>query len=477
MRAMTDLEGQLAAAEAATMAGDHAGAATIFTEMAAAFPGQLSFAQLAARSWHLVGARHRARAALLPAVEALTTGATPWPSPADTFALAAALIDAGAPAEARSCLEVVLRTLPNNPAALGALAAAHRGVGDLDAAWTLVQRALALEKRNPTHLLTAAQIRHSQGDLDDALRWLKKAENERPHHGPTRLQRALTRLLGGPTRQGWADFEHRGLPPLPAGAARWRGEPLEGRDLLIQAEQGIGDLFHFVRFAAVVAKRGAGRVIVEAPRSAVRLLRASGYEAVGAGEAPPVPLAVPVMSLPLVLESEGDCLTDRVPYLRTGEPTAPRADGPPRIGLVLRGNPDYLSTRLRDATDRSVSEQLSAITSINWVWMQQGEPPPPALAHIGAPALDGDWLDTARLLESLDALVTVDTGLAHLAGAMGKRVFVLLPFTPDWRWGRQGSTTPWYPSACLLRQPTPRNWGAVIEALAAQLAAEFGVSA
>lgn len=474
---MTDLEGQLAAAEAATTAGDHAGAATIFTELAAAFPGQLAFAQLAARSWQLMGARHRARAVLLPAAEALATGATPWPPPAETFALAAALIDAGAPAEARPCLEVVLRALPNNPAALGALAAAHRGVGDLDAAWTLVQRAVALEKRNPTLLLTAAQIRHSQGDLEDALRWLKKAENERPNHSPTRLQRALTRLLSAPTRHGWTDFEHRGLPALPAGAARWRGEPLEGRDLLIQAEQGIGDLFHFVRFTSLIAARGAGRVIVEAPRSAVRLLRASGFDAVSTAERPSVPLAVPVLSLPLVLETEGDCLSSRVPYLHTGEPTPPRRGGPPRIGLVLRGNPDYLSTRLRDAIDPSVSDQLSAIQSVEWVWMQQGEPPPPALAHISAPALDGDWLDTARLLDALDALVTVDTGLAHLAGAMGKRVFVLLPFTPDWRWGLRGSTTPWYPSACLLRQPTPRNWGAVIEELSARLSTEFGASA
>jgi len=146
---------------------------------------------------------------------------------------------------------------------------------------------MALTSKQPALLLTAAQIRHALGDLSRARYWLDRAEAIRPAHGPTRLQRALTSLLGGPTASGWEDFEHRGLPTPPStGAAPWHGEPLTGQSILVTSEQGQGDNFHFLRFVGDLRDRGASRVVVECHPGALSLFATSGYDAVPKGQAP-----------------------------------------------------------------------------------------------------------------------------------------------------------------------------------------------
>ncbi|MCA0375345.1 MAG: hypothetical protein LCH84_06730 [Gemmatimonadetes bacterium] len=494
---MTDpaatLAAQLTAGEAALAAGRHADAARLLQPVADALPTHLGIARMVAGAWQLAGARHRGRAVLVRAVDAMDTTA-PGPGDDEAYALGAQLLDLGAPHAALRMFSAVQRRRPDNAALLGALAAAHRALGNLDDAWAFAQRAVARDKRNPALLLTAAQVRHAQGALDDALAWLKKAEALRPGHAPTRLQRALTRLLQRPTRHGWADFEQRGLPTLPAGTVAWRGDALGGRTIVVVCDQGLGDLFHFVRFTPLLAERGAARVIVAAPASTVSLLRASGVDAVTASDvataltgAAEEVLAVPLLSLPHHLGIEDAAYGERVPYLRTGASPADAlpadalpadalpagamrsAGAPRRLGLVLTGNPDYLTTLLRD-TDDTVPPALAAMPGVEWVWLQPGLAPPAALAHIAQPPLSGDWLDTARLVKALDGVVSVDTAMAHLTGALGRPLHVLLPFTPDWRWGWQGVTTPWYPTATLHRQARSADWSEAMASLARTLA-------
>jgi hypothetical protein len=139
-----------------------------------------------------------------------------------------------------------------------------------------------------------------------------------------------------------------------------------------------------------------------------------------------------------------------------------------RIGVVWQGNPAFLATSLRDF-DRSLLPQLLDLPDVAWVSLQYGASDPTGLERLEMPQLSSNWLDTAILLSHLDAVVTVDTGIAHLAGAMGRPTFVLLPFSPDWRWGLGTDTTPWYPSVRLIRQRAPRDWASTIAPLHAAL--------
>lgn len=467
-----DIEAWLVAGQTALDAGHHALAAAAFSEIQQALPGEISAALMTANAWRLAGNTVAVRSTL-QSVFQQTTATTSGPASINSadvtaiYELGAALLDAGAPSEARLLFERVVRMRPKDPAALGALAGATRADGDPERAWPIVQRAMALASRQPALLLTAAQIRHALGDLTRARYWLDRAEAVRPLHGPTRLQRALTSLLGGPTAAGWADFEHRGLPTPPnTGAVPWQGEPLEGQSMLVTAEQGQGDNFQFLRFVPELQARGASRVVVECHATAHSLFVASGFDAVVKGQAPATSWYVPMLSLPLRLGVGAEVAGERIPYVRTGAPVEPRTpNGIRRLGLAWQGNPAFPATTLRDF-DPALLPQLLDIPDIEWVSLQVGASHDFRHDRLSMPELSTNWLDTARLLSRLDGLVSVDTGIVHLAGAMGLPTFVLLPFTPDWRWGLGVDRTPWYPSARLIRQSAPRDWRGVVEHLA-----------
>jgi Glycosyltransferase family 9 (heptosyltransferase) len=479
MASTSDLEAWLAAGQAALDAGQYADAAAAFTRVHEVVPGEITVALMVADAWRLAGrtgARRHALVAVFHHVPASPSGATSVDH-ADLIALhalGAALLDAGAPLEAQSLFERVVRQRPRDPAALGALAGATRAAGDPQRAWPIAQRAMAIAPRQPALLLTAAQIRHALGDLTRARYWLDRAEALRPAHGPTRLQRALTSLLGGPSAEGWADFEHRGLPTPPTtGAAPWRGGSLDGQSILVTMEQGHGDSFQFVRFVDDLVSLGADRVVVECPPSMRALFAASGFHVAGPGAVPGTDWYVPILSLPHWLGRGAEVTSRRVPYLHTGVPGAPRAAqranaSVRRIGVVWQGNPAFPATTLRDF-DRALLPQLLEIPAVEWVSLQYGATDVTTSDRIAIPELSPIWLDTAVLLDGLDAVVSVDTGIAHLAGAMGIPTYVLLPFSPDWRWGLGTDSSPWYPSVRLIRQRAPRAWGSVVDDLARSL--------
>jgi tetratricopeptide (TPR) repeat protein len=459
------LEGQTA-----LDAGAHRDAAAHFGAAFALAPTTFALAEMAAQAWRLAGDLLAERAVWLAA------NRTARPTDARTlFALGTGLLETGAPFEALPCFEAVVRMLPRDPAALGALASAHRATGDPQRGWALAQKAVELAPTAPALLLTAAQIRHALGDLTGARKWLEKAEQVRPGHAGTTVQRAFTLLIGGANAAGWEAWEARGLPAGPIGARNWSGEALNGSTIAVVMEQGIGDLFHFVRYVRRLEARGPQRVVVECPAPAVALLEQSGFDAVPTGQLPPVDWYVPLLSLPHRLASDSDVANDGVPYLSTGTPRTAHTPPPsaaasptparrPRVGIVWKGNAAFLSTALRDLDDSALNH-LGAMPEVQWVSLQMGEPVPAALAGAEQPAVSGDWLATAQLLESLDAVVSVDTAVAHLAGALGVPVYVLLPYAPDWRWGLRSERTVWYPSARLLRQPKPRDWPGAIATL------------
>jgi tetratricopeptide (TPR) repeat protein len=299
-------------------------------------------------------------------------------------------------------------------------------------------------------------------------------------------------LLAGRLRRGFEEYEWRWrrpeTPPRAFATPAWDGAPLDGRTILLYAEQGLGDTIQFVRYAPLVRARG-GRVVLEAHPELVWLLRGiDGVEQViGRGDAPPaVDCQAPLMSLPRVFGTTLESIPADVPYLRPAAPPVPRwAARPscPRIGLCWQGSPVNRYDRER-SIPLPLLARLSGSPGISFVSLQKGAgeeqldglPEAAAIERLG-PDFDAGsdaFRDTVALLETLDLVITVDTALAHLAGALARPVWLLLPEPPDWRWLRGQPDSPWYPTMRLFRQPVAGDWASLIEALRRALADRFG---
>jgi tetratricopeptide (TPR) repeat protein len=324
--------------------------------------------------------------------------------------------------------------------------------------------------------------------LDEALRSFEAALRLAPAHVEARLYRAIILLLQGKLAEGWRDFELRKVfwktePPAFDQGRSWLADaPLEGQTIFIYPEQGLGDTIQFSRYAPLLEEAGA-HVVLSVARPLQPLLRqvlARG-EVIGEGERPVrFDYHCSLMSLPLALKTTLESLPPLKPLAADGERRR-RLEamlGPkrrPRVGLVWSGNPAHENDRQRSVP----LEQLLPILTddIEWICLQKELRPDDAasLAGSGKVAFFGgqisDFADTAALVDLTDLVISVDTSVAHLAGAMGKPIWVLLNFVPDWRWLLDRTDSPWYPSARLFRQPALRDWGSVIEELGAALAA------
>src|SRR5262249_38327173 len=301
------------------------------------------------------------------------------------------------------------------------------------------------------------------------------------------FNRALALLTIGDYRRGFEDYEWRwrrtGVPAPKSRSRRlWLGEyPLGGKTILLHAEQGLGDTLQFARYAPLLARQG-GKIVLEVqPELKSILSRLHGVAAVVArGEAPP-PFDVhcPLGSLPLALKTELPTVPAPIPYLAADEAHLQKWSARieklprPRIALAWAGNPAHDNDRNRSIALATLTPLLSMPASFISIQRDlRGDDAAqlaaqPRLTHIGGELSNFD--DTAAVLAVCDLLITVDTAAAHLAGAMGRPVWVLVPFAPDWRWTLEGETTPWYPSARVFRQSSLADWNAVIARVAAAL--------
>jgi hypothetical protein len=269
---------------------------------------------------------------------------------------------------------------------------------------------------------------------------------------------------------------------------RWRGEELAGKKILIHTEQGLGDAIQFVRYAPLIAQRG-GRVIYECQFEVQRLLRqCPGVEqVVVAGQPlPAFDVQCPLLSLPEVFGTTERNIPADSPYVFADAAVAARwqqklagAGTGRKVGLVWGSGrifPHYYLKSMKLAE----LEPLSRVGGVQFVSLQKG---PPAGEASGAPAgmrlLDwtnqlSDFADTSALVAGLDLVLSVDTAVAHLAGAMGKPVWTLIPFDPDWRWGLGRQDSPWYPTMRLFRQERAGDWAGVVGKVAESLAGWVG---
>ena len=338
------------------------------------------------------------------------------------------------------------------------------------------------------------------GRMDEALRAHLAAVARDPTHPGARYNLALTQLRLGDWPQGWLSYEerwrfrevHRG--PRAFRQPRWWGEPLNNRRVLLHAEQGLGDSIQFCRYATLVAARGGTGILqVQAPverlMRSLPAVRAGLVETAVLGAKPPeFDLECPLLSLPAVFGTTVETVPWPGAYLgadpelafekRVGTPHV-RANrqlsGPPlRVGIAWAGNPRYKADRQRSMELKTLLPLLR-VPGINWISLQKGEAAEQLSALAGSvfvwdgSSADKDLAETAALVATLDLVISTDTCIAHLAGAMGKPVWILLPHLADWRWMKQIETTPWYPTARLFRQCSPGDWAGVLQRVILEL--------
>ncbi len=384
--------------------------------------------------------------------------------------------------------ERALAAWPNDPGVLNALGNALRHLGRYAAAEHALRRALALTPNSVANHNNLAIILQDLDRPEEALELFEEAERLAPGDAETRHHRAMLLLRDGRLVEGWRDYEARsGISQAGDafrqfyGRARWTGESLEGRTILLMAEQGLGDTIQFARYVPWVAKRG-GRILLGVPRELLGLLGSlqAAVTLVAFGDPlPPYDVWCPLMSLPLICGTTLATVPAAIPYL-AADPAAvarwaARLGGGARglrVGLVWAGNPAHLSDRLRSIPFAALAP-LWRVAGLRWFSLQVG-PRAADLPEDGiidlAPELS-DFAATAAAIAALDLVIAVDTSVAHLAGALGRPVWLLLARVPDWRWLREGAASPWYPTMRLFRQDDGRDWAPVIRRVAGELAA------
>jgi tetratricopeptide (TPR) repeat protein len=404
--------------------------------------------------------------------------------------LGAVLVEQGRAGDGLRCHQRALALSPNHPEAHNNLGVALVELGRAPEALAHYQRALALAPGRAEFHNNLGIAHERLGRFAEALDEYGRAIALKPDYAEAHFNRAHALLLSGNFAEGWAEYEWRFAV---AGDQRrfaqplWAGEPLAGRTILVHAEQGFGDTIQFVRYAALLAARGA-RVVLEAPQPLLRLLASAPgiAEWVAAGAAlPRFDCHCPLLSLPRVLATELATIPAATPYLAA----SPERVGywrdrlPParlRVGIAWQGNPRARHDRSRSIPLREFAP-LAAIPGIRLVSLQQHDgldqlqalPAGMRVETLGAEFDAGPdaFLDTAAVMGELDLIVTCDTAIAHLAGALGRPVFVLLADHPDWRWLTGRDDSPWYPSMRLFRQTEPGDWSGPVTNVAAALAA------
>jgi tetratricopeptide (TPR) repeat protein len=324
---------------------------------------------------------------------------------------------------------------------------------------------------------------------EDAIESFAAAIAIDPERAEAHYNQSLVHLRLGAFRSGWRRYEWRWKKFVGAGQGRcsvaplWLGaESLKDKTILLIAEQGLGDSIHFVRYAPLVAALGARVILgVQSPLKALAATVPGVAQVLGDGEPlPPVDFHCPLLSLPLAFQTELATVPANIPYLRapderlgTWRGRVP-SNGRLRVGICWAGSATHLNDRNRSiALDRFAT--LLSVPVLDFVSVQKEVSGPQAelLRAYGVTQLGQgftDLADTAAVLAMLDLVISVDTSVAHLAGAMGKAVALLLPFAPDFRWLLDRTDSPWYPTMRLYRQPAIGDWHTPLDRLRQELA-------
>ncbi len=389
--------------------------------------------------------------------------------------------------EALTCYQRALTLEPNFALALQNLGAIFQEKGEADKAIACFTRLTEIAPDYAeAHYNLGWVIQGSQ--LENAIDCYSRAIALDPNHIKAHWNRGLALLLLGKYKEGFADYEWRWYrertPPRAFPQPLWDGSHLEGRTILLHCEQGLGDTIQFIRYAPLVQARG-GCVIVECYQSLVRLLpTVPGVEQVvpRGTTLPEFDVHAPLLSLPHILGTTLETVPAQIPYLSPPHSPSWRLEQPPdtylKVGIVWAGSPDNLSDRIRSCSLKDFSPLLQ-LPGIAFYSLQKGTPVE-ELTQLSSqvPLQDlssqlDDFAATAAVIAQLDLTISVDTAVAHLAGALNRPVWVLLCDKADWRWMLEREDSPWYPGMRLFRQSQSGDWAGVFarvtEALSRQV--------
>jgi len=399
------------------------------------------------------------------------------------------LVEQGKFDEALSYYLQALSVQPDDAVALNTIGTILQQQGKAITAIAYHRRALTIRPQYPDALNSLGTALQDQGNTQEAMTCFDQALALNPNDANARYNRSLILLTEGNYREGFPAYESRfktrEFPPCPFRQPVWDGSDLTGRTILLHAEQGLGDTIQFIRYAAIVAQRG-GRVVLTCHQPLIRLLSTVSAidEQVPLGyPTPNFDVYAPLMSLPSILGTTLETVPAAIPYLTPPAESKvcltspgsdvtrqkPQSGKPPlKVGIAWSGGHLYKKNQSRSCPLMHF-QPLLQLPDIAYYSLQKGIAQT-TLAELGweAQIQDlgsqlGDMADTAAAIAQLDLVITVDTSIAHLAGALGKPVWVLLTYLPDWRWMLHREDTPWYPTMRLFRQTQPGGWQGVLD--------------
>ena len=401
------------------------------------------------------------------------------------------LYDTGRIDEAVPFLAEALRLQPDHPATFNLLAMALASLGQTNTAVAMLRQALDLDPSQAASWANLGLLLKDDGRFQEALDAYDNALALTPDDAQIRVNRVVTRLRAGQWTEAWPDYEWR---LTLAGTRRPRLLPsldsatdLTGRTILALHEDGFGDTLHFARYLPLLAQRGA-RVIMSVPPTLVRIMRSVPGVAAVFNSNEPLPqhdFYCPFFSLPRAFATTPETIPAPVPYLRA-DPALVELwrsrlpPAPPRVGLVWAGQarprlPGFATLDGRRSMSLETMAPLATSTNLSFVSLQHGpeatqaRTPPLGLTLFDPMPDVTDFADTAAIIANLDLVISVDTSVVHLAGALGKPVFLLDRYDHCWRWLSGRSDSPWYPRMRVFRQPAIGAWEPVLQNAAAAL--------
>jgi Tfp pilus assembly protein PilF len=481
---MATIKDALAIAWKMFQAGDLAGALRVYRKVVEIDPSAIAAWQMIGSIDHVEGrveqslASYQRVLALDPShVEALNN-------------MGAALHSQGRSEEAMACLRRAVELEPGYANAHCNLGNAFEEQGKIDEAVALYRRALELDPGYFDALNNLGYALRLQGKLGESLAVYERALEVKPDNPQARMSRGLCWLQMGDLERGWTEFEWRlkcqefSIPEFRQ--LRWDGSALAGRSILLYADHGLGDSIQFIRYARLVKARG-GRVIVTCRQPLVRLAATcEGVDQVveEGSSLPEFDVYAPLMSLPMIFETRLSNVPAVVPYLtpdadliaRWRQELGPR--GQCDVGIAWQGNPRFRGDRHR-SFPLARFEPLTRIDGVRLFSLQRGFGANQigelngqfAVADVGSRF--SDLMDTAAVMSNLDLLITSDSSLAHLAGAIGVPIWVAIPIAADWRWLTDREDNPWYPTMRLFRQKARGDWDEVFVRIAEELRARI----
>ncbi len=381
--------------------------------------------------------------------------------------------------EATSWLELALKVDPGLLDARFDLARCHWKRGHLDEALAILEPAVGQDSANPMITKFLIDIYIQQGKWPELHREMLRRVSLDYSGAELAWELSCVNLLFGAMPLGWEQHEARWrysgftTPKREFPQPLWQGEPFAGRTLLLHCEQGFGDTLMFVRYASMVKQLGGQVFLLAQPELAELVATCPGVDGVFSdqGSLPPFDVHLPLLSLPHIFRTELASIPASIPYLHVPENVPnrnalceriARSQGQTRVAISWVGNPAHAGDAQR-SIPRDAFLPLQALPNVAWYAFQHGVSEVPPLSGIDslAPLLH-NFSDSAYALSGMDLVITVDTALAHLAGALGIPTLLLVTYIPDWRWLMGRDDSPWYPSLRIYRQTNARNWDTVI---------------